>query len=69
MEIKDLRALVKMITDTDITEFEMENAEEKILIKRGPDKEYVQFAAPAASATGVAIQAASARKPAQHPEL
>ncbi len=50
MEIKDLRALVKMITDTDITEFEMENAEEKILIKRGPDKEYVQFAAPMAAA-------------------
>lgn len=48
MDIKDLKALVKMITDTDITEFEMENAEEKILIKRGPDKEYVQFAAPMA---------------------
>lgn len=48
MEIKDLKALIKMITDTDITEFEMENAEEKILIKRGPDKEYVQFAAPTA---------------------
>ena len=46
MKIKDLRSLVKIITDTDITEFEMENAEEKILIKRGPDKEYVQFAAP-----------------------
>ncbi len=50
MEIKNLRALVKMITETDITEFEMENAEEKILIKRGPDKEYVQFAAPVATA-------------------
>lgn len=49
MEIKDLRALVKMITDTDITEFELENAEEKIVIKRGPDKEYVQLAAPAAA--------------------
>jgi len=48
MEIKDLKALVKMITDTDITEFEMENADEKIVIKRGPDKEYVQFSAPAA---------------------
>lgn len=47
MDIKDLKALVKIITDTDITEFEMENAEEKIVIKRGPDKEYVQFAAPA----------------------
>ena len=49
MNIKDLRALVKIITDTDITEFEMENAEEKILIKRGPDKEFVQLAAPAAA--------------------
>jgi acetyl-CoA carboxylase biotin carboxyl carrier protein len=50
MDIKDLRALVKIITDTDITEFEMENAEEKILIKRGPEKEYVSFAAPAPGA-------------------
>ena len=50
MKIKDLRSLVKIITDTDITEFEIENAEEKILIKRGPDKEYVQFAAPMGSA-------------------
>ena len=48
MDIKDLKALVKIVTDTDITEFEMENADEKIVIKRGPDKEYVQFAAPVA---------------------
>lgn len=50
MKIKDLRSLVKIITDTDITEFEIENAEEKILIKRGPDKEYVQFATPVGTA-------------------
>jgi len=49
MDIKDLKVLVKIITDTDITEFEMENAEEKIVIKRGPEKEYVQFAAPTAT--------------------
>jgi len=60
MEIKDLKVLVKMITDTDITEFEMENAEEKIVIKRGPEKEYVQFAAaPAAVAAPPAVQAAA----------
>lgn len=64
MEIKDLRTLVKIITDTDITEFEMENAEEKILIKRGPDKEYVQFAAPAAAVAPVTAPAASAAAPA-----
>jgi acetyl-CoA carboxylase biotin carboxyl carrier protein len=61
MEIKDLKVLVKMITDTDITEFEMENAEEKIVIKRGPEKEYVPFAAaPAAAAPPVAPVAAPA---------
>ena len=47
MNIKDLKILVKMITETDISEFEMENADEKIVIKRGPEKEYVQFAASA----------------------
>ena len=60
MEIKNLKALVKMITETDITEFEMENAEEKILIKRGPDKEYVQFAAPVASAAPAPVSALAA---------
>lgn len=57
MEIKDLKALVKMITDTDITEFEMENAEEKIVIKRGPDKEYVQLAASAAMVAAPVVAA------------
>jgi len=47
MEIKDLKSLIKLVTDTDITEFEMENAEEKIVIKRGKGTEYVQVAAPA----------------------
>ncbi len=50
MEVKDLKSLIKMVTDTDITEFRMENKEEKILIKRGPDKEYVQMTASVAAA-------------------
>jgi len=60
MDIKDLKALVKIITDTDITEFEMENAEEKIVIKRGPDKEYVQLAAPVAAPAASSVQAPAA---------
>jgi len=48
MDIKDLKALVKMITETDITEFEMENETERIHLRRGPEKEYVQMAAPVA---------------------
>jgi acetyl-CoA carboxylase biotin carboxyl carrier protein len=63
MDIKDLKALVKMITDTDITEFEIENAEEKIIIKRGPDKEYVQFAAPVTQAAAPAPVSSTASAP------
>ena len=47
MEVKDLKQLIKMITETDITEFEMDNAEEKIVIKRGQRTEIIQMAAPA----------------------
>lgn len=35
MDIKDLKTLIKMVTETDITEFELENADDKIVIKRG----------------------------------
>ena len=31
MDVKDLKTLIKMVTETDITEFEMENADEKIV--------------------------------------
>jgi len=48
MDIRELKVLVKMITETDITEFELENNEEKIVIRRGSKPEYIQMAAPAA---------------------
>lgn len=67
MEVKDLKQLIKMITETDITEFEMDNAEEKIVIKRGQRTEIVQMAAapaympaPAAVAAPAATVAAGA---------
>jgi len=48
MDIKDLKVLVKMITETDITEFEMESGEERIFMKRGSEPQVVQYqAAPA----------------------
>jgi len=50
MDLKDLKTLIKVITETDITEFDLENSEEKIHIKRGPDKEIIQVAAPAVAA-------------------
>ena len=66
MEIKDLKSLIKMVTDTDITEFKLESKEEKILIKRGPEKEIVQLAAPIAApvATPAALAAPVAASPA-----
>ena len=48
MDIKDLKLLIKMITETDITEFELDNSDEKIVIRRGSKTEYVSIAAPAA---------------------
>ena len=59
MDIKDLKLLVKMITETDITEFELDNSEEKIVIRRGPKTEYINVAAPAAQMYSAAPQAAA----------
>jgi acetyl-CoA carboxylase biotin carboxyl carrier protein len=65
MQVKDLKALIKVITETDITEFEMENSEEKIVIKRGPDKEYVPISSPpAVSAPSSVPMATSSAGPA-----
>ncbi len=63
MEIKDLKALVKMITDTDITEFEMETEVERIHIRRGPEKEYVQMSAPYVQTAAPAAVAAPSAAP------
>lgn len=59
MEIKDLKLLIKMITETDITEFEMDNADEKIVIKRGQQPEIIHMAAPATYMQAPAAMAAA----------
>src|SRR5512133_971631 len=59
MDIKDLKLLVKMITETDITEFELDNSEEKIVIRRGQKTEYINVAAPAAQMFSTAPQMAA----------
>lgn len=46
MDIKDLKALIKMVTETDITEFEIENPDERIMIKRGSSPEVVHLQSP-----------------------
>lgn len=46
MDIKDIKSLIKMVTETDINEFELEGPEEKIRIKRGVVPEFVHYQAP-----------------------
>lgn len=57
MELKDLKSLIKLVTDTDITEFNMESAVGKIHIKRGQDREIVYASAPVAAAPAVSMAA------------
>jgi len=47
MDIKDLKLIVKMITETDITEFELESGEEKIRLRRGTSVPMPSYAPPA----------------------
>lgn len=47
MKLRDLKSLIKLVTETDITEFKMEDKEGKILIKRGAEKEITHISAPA----------------------
>ena len=72
MDIKDLKTLIKMVTETDITEFEMENTEEKISIRRGKTQEIVHVTAPAqmaapAMAAAPVMQTPAAPAPAAAP--
>ena len=60
MDIKDLKMLIKMVTETDITEFELENAEDKVVIKRGCSAAAPQFQMQAPVAYQYAPQAAAA---------
>lgn len=43
MDIKDIKALIKLVTETDITEFEMENADEKSSSNVVPAKRSSKF--------------------------
>ena len=73
MDIKDLKTLIKMVTETDITEFEMESEQEKIIIKRGHSEVVTYTAAPTyappaqAAAPVAAAPVAAAPAPAAAP--
>lgn len=64
MDIKDLKLIVKMITETDITEFELESGDEKVRLRRGATGAVPVYApqpvfAPVPAAPVAAVPAAS----------
>lgn len=61
MDIKDIKALIKLISDTDISEFEMETDEDRVFIKRGSEQEVVHVAAPAPAPAASAPAPAAAQ--------
>lgn len=46
MDIKEIKSLIKMVMESDISEFELENSEEKIKIKRGSVQEVIHYQTP-----------------------
>ncbi|PLX95491.1 MAG: acetyl-CoA carboxylase biotin carboxyl carrier protein [Desulfuromonas sp.] len=67
MDIKDLKTLIKLVTETDITEFEMSSETETLSIKRGTSQEIVHVAAPAYATAAPAAAPAPAAVPAAAP--
>ncbi|MEZ4600227.1 MAG: acetyl-CoA carboxylase biotin carboxyl carrier protein [Syntrophotaleaceae bacterium] len=64
MDIKDLKTLIKMVTETDITEFEVESEGEKVIIRRGgpsPQVTVTAVPAPVTPAQGFAAPAQPAQ--------
>jgi acetyl-CoA carboxylase biotin carboxyl carrier protein len=60
MDIKEIKTLIKMVTDSDITEFEMENPDGKVVIKRGKGQEIVHVAPPQPYMVSAPLPATSA---------
>lgn len=63
MDIKDIKTLIKMVTETDITEFEIESQEERVMIKRGTSTEVVHVQAPQMMSMPQNVQQFSAPAP------
>jgi acetyl-CoA carboxylase biotin carboxyl carrier protein len=57
MDIKDIKVLIKIVTESDITDFEMESGGEKLVIRRGQAP--VMVAAPAPQVVAAPLPAAA----------
>jgi acetyl-CoA carboxylase biotin carboxyl carrier protein len=72
MDLKEIKAVIDLMTKNGLTEFELEKGDVKLRVKRGPSGEWTTTAVPVAAATGtqplpqiiVAPPAAAAATPA-----
>ena len=60
MEIKDIKRIVEMMKNNDLTKFAMKDEGFELTMKRGAEQQIVVAAAPAAAVPGVAVPAAAA---------
>jgi acetyl-CoA carboxylase biotin carboxyl carrier protein len=52
MDLKEIKAVIDLMTKNGLTEFELEKGDVKLRVKRGPSGEWTTSAAPAVHATG-----------------
>jgi len=52
MDLKEIKAVIDLMTKNGLTEFELEKGDVKLRVKRGPSGEWTTTAIPAAVATG-----------------
>jgi acetyl-CoA carboxylase biotin carboxyl carrier protein len=64
MKIEEIKTIVKMMAENDLTEFKIEAEEYNLCIKRGRDKTQVITTAPAPAAVAAAVAPAAAPAPA-----
>jgi acetyl-CoA carboxylase biotin carboxyl carrier protein len=71
MDIKNIKLLIRMVTQTDITEFELESGDEKLVIRRGAGSVVTSMPpAPMPAAPSVAAApAVKAEEPAAEPAV
>lgn len=65
MDIKNIKALVRMVTQTDITEFELESDGEKLVIRRGSGAVATSMPFAPMSAVGSSLAAVSVAQAAE----
>jgi acetyl-CoA carboxylase biotin carboxyl carrier protein len=52
MDLKEIKAVIDLMTKNGLTEFELEKGDVKLRVKRGPSGEWTTSAVPSAPATG-----------------